>query len=279
MRDFNGKVVVVTGAANGIGREIALAFARRGAVPALADIDAAGLQKVSEELEALGATVYSRVTDVSVAAEVGDFCAGVYGEMGRVDVLCNNAGVALGGDFDLMTLEDLRWLLGVNLLGVIHGCHYFYPRMIAQGGGGHIVNTASAAGLVPFSGLALYSGTKFAVVGLSETLRAEAALHGVGITVICPGVIATDIVKRSTIRAGTGRSSPEELAAKLDRILQSRGFTPDRVASAVVRAVERNIGVARVTPETYIMDWLYRLNRGAFDAMMALGARIAPRIF
>jgi len=178
-----------------------------------------------------------------------------------------------------MTLDDMRWLVGVNLLGVIHGCHFFYPRMVAQGGGGHIVNTASAAGLIPFAGLALYSGTKFAVVGLSETLRAEAVLHGVGITVVCPGVIATDIVKRSIIRAGTSRSSPEELAAKMDGVLQSRGFTPDRVASAVVRAVERNIGVARVTPETYIMDWLYRLNRGAFDAMMALGARIAPRIF
>jgi len=278
MRELTGKVVVVTGAANGIGREMARAFARRGARLAVADIDADGLERVRGELESLGATVYAQAVDVSVAADVGDLCANIYGEMGRVDVLCNNAGVAVGGNFEDMTLDDLRWLVGVNLWGVIHGCHFFYPRMIAQGGG-HIVNTASAAGLIPFPSLALYSSTKHGVVGLSETLRAEAALHGIGVTVICPGVIATDIVQRSRIVSGSKRSTPGDMAATMDRILKTRGYGPERVAAAAVRAVERNRGVVRVAPEAYALDWLHRLSRGAFCAMMTLGARVAQKVF
>jgi NADP-dependent 3-hydroxy acid dehydrogenase YdfG len=278
MRELTGKVVVVTGAANGIGREMARAFARRGARLAVADIDADGLERVRGELESLGATVYAQAVDVSVAADVGDLCANIYGEMGRVDVLCNNAGVAVGGNFEDMTLDDLRWLVGVNLWGVIHGCHFFYPRMIAQGGG-HIVNTASAAGLIPFPSLALYSSTKHGVVGLSETLRAEAALHGIGVTVICPGVIATDIVQRSRIVSGSKRSTPGDMAATMDRILKTRGYGPERVAAAAVRAVERNRGVVRVAPEAYALDWLHRLSRGAFCAMMTLGARVAQSVF
>lgn len=275
---MSGRVVVVTGAANGIGREMARAFAKRGARLALADIDEGGLLALRNELEQMGCETLTGVVDVSVAAEVGAFCDDVYREMGRADVLCNNAGVALGGDFEIMTLDDMRWLLGVNLMGVVHGCHFFYPRMVEQGGG-HIVNTASAAGLVPFAGLALYSCSKHGVVGLSETLRAEAASRGIGVTVICPGVIATDIVQRSRIRSGSERKTPEDLAAILDRMLKSRGYTPDRVAAAAVRAVERDLGVARVTPETYLLDWLHRLSRGAFGFIMATAARIAEKIF
>ncbi len=278
MSDLSGKVVVVTGASNGIGREMARAFAQRGARLALADIDGDGLLALQEELERMGCETLTGVVDVSVAEEMGSFCDDVYREMGRADVLCNNAGVALGGDFETMTLDDLRWLMGVNLMGVIHGCHFFYPRMVEQGGG-HIVNTASAAGLSPFAGLALYSSSKYGVVGLSETLRGEAASRGIGVTVICPGVIATDIVQRSRIRSGSERKTPEDLAAILDRVLKSRGYTPDRVAAAAVKAVERDLGVVRVTPETYVMDWIHRISRGAFGLIMSTMTRIARRIF
>ena len=278
MRDFDGKVVVVTGAANGIGREIARAFARRGSDLALADIDAGGLQALRQELEAAGRRVYTQVVDVAVAAEVSDFCDNVYREMGRADILCNNAGVALGGDFEMMSLDDLDWLIGVNLMGIIHGCHFFYPRMIEQGGG-HIVNTASAAGLIPFAGLALYSCSKFGVVGLSETLRGEAALNGIGVTVLCPGVIATDIVQRSRVRSASERKTTDDIIAVLDRVLKMRGYTPERVALAVLRAVEKNRGVARVTPETYLLDYLHRINRRQFVFGMACMVRIARRTF
>jgi short-subunit dehydrogenase len=197
--------------------------------------------------------------------------------MARVDVLCNNAGVAVGGDFEKVSLEELEWIVGVNLMGVVHGCHIFYPRMIEQGGGTHIVNTASAAGLGPFPALTAYGCTKYGVVGLSETLRAEAALHGVGVSVICPGIIATDIVKRSRINSGSHRSTPEEIAAKLDTILNKRGYTPDRVAAAVVKAVEKNKGVVPVTPEARLIDLSHRLSRRSFDFMIRNAARIARK--
>jgi NAD(P)-dependent dehydrogenase (short-subunit alcohol dehydrogenase family) len=266
IKDFRDKVVVVTGAANGIGREMALAFARRGAVPVMADIDATGLQGVREELEALGATVYSQVVDVSVAAEVGDFCADIYGEMGRVDVLCNNAGVGLAGRLEDISLYDWEWIVGVNLWGVIHGCHFFYPRMIAQGAGGHIVNTASGAGLAPLPQMTAYCCTKYAVVGFSETLRAEAAQHGIGVSAICPGIVDTPITRSAKLCSPTEGSTTQELQERLVRIYGRRGYTPDRVAAAVVKAVERNKGVVPVCPETYAGDWLHRLSRKLNDA-------------
>ena len=278
MRDFNGRVVAVTGAANGIGREMARAFARRGARLVLADIDEVGLLAVKGELEGAGVTVYAQPVDVSLAAEVEGFCDNVYREMGRVDVLCNNAGVAVAGDFEEMSLEDLSRVVDTNLCGVIHGCHYFYPRMIAQGGGGHIVNTASAGGLAPFMALTIYCCTKYGVVGLSETLRAEAAQHGIEVSVICPGVIATDIVQRGSIRSGTTRSSPEKLAEITDRVLKLRGYPPHRVAAATVRAVEKKRGVVRVTPEAYAADWAHRISRRAFDFAATNAARLARKV-
>ncbi len=272
--DFKGKAVVVTGAASGIGREIALAFARRGARLAVADIDATRLQGTGEELEGMGAEVHVHVVDVADAEKVESFCDAVYREMGRVDVLCNNAGIGMGGRFEDITLEDWEWIVGVNLWGVIHGCHYFYPRMIAQGGGGHIVNTASGAGLAPLPLMTAYCCTKYAVVGLSETLRAEAALHGIGVSAICPGIVDTPITRTAKLCSGTDRSTPQELQDKIVRIYARRGYTPDRVAAAVVRAVEKNRGVVPVCPETYAGDWLHRASRKLSDINLARSVKM-----
>jgi len=275
--DFKGKVVVVTGAANGIGREMAKSFARRGARLALIDIDEEGLRTTAAGLESIGTEPGIHVVDVSSAAQVAALSEDIYGDMGRVDVLCNNAGVAVGGDFEAMSLDDLGWVVDVNLRGVIHGCHYFYPRMIAQGGGGHIVNTASAGGLAPFMALSIYCCTKYGVVGLSETLRAEAALHGIGVSAICPAAIATDIVLRSRIRSHSTRSTPEKLAAITDGMIKRRAISPERVAEAAVKAVERNRGVVLVTPEAYLMDWMHRLSRRVFDLGMTGAVRATKR--
>jgi NAD(P)-dependent dehydrogenase (short-subunit alcohol dehydrogenase family) len=274
MRDFNGKVVVVTGAASGIGREMALAFARRGARLAVADIDADGLERVRGELESLGDTVYAQVVDVSIAADVDDLCSNVYREMGRVDILCNNAGVAVGGWMEDMSLDDWKWVLAPNLWGVIYGCHYFYPRMIEQGGGGHIVNTASGAGLLPLPATISYNTSKFAVVGFSETLRAEAALHGIGVSAVCPGFVATNVVRNARVVSGTQRSSPEELKQRFMRFFERRNYTPDRVAAAVVKGVERNTGVIVVGPETRLGDISMRLSRGLIDIVMRYANRL-----
>lgn len=157
--------MVVTGAAHGIGREIALAFARRGARVVICDIDGDGLRAVEAEVAAMGRECRREVVDVARAWQVEEFCSSVYKEFGRVDVLVNNAGVACGGRVECMSLDDWRWIIGVNLWGVIHGCHFFYPRMIEQGGGGHIVNISSAAALAPLPDIAAYCATKSGVRG------------------------------------------------------------------------------------------------------------------
>jgi NAD(P)-dependent dehydrogenase (short-subunit alcohol dehydrogenase family) len=277
MRDFRQKVVVVTGAAGGIGRALALAFAARGASVVAVDVDGNRLAGVKGELEAAGAEARAYAVDVSNADEVGKLCDDVFRDMGRADVLCNNAGVAAAGDFESLTLDDLRWVVEVNLMGVINGCRSFYPRMIEQGRG-HIVNTASAGGIAPFPALNIYCATKFGVVGFSETLRAEAALHGIGVTVICPGVIATDIVERSRVRSGSLRTSPHDMGVKVDRIIKGRGYAPERVAAAAIKAVERNVGVARIAPESYLMDYTYRISRRLYGTIMTNAARVAQRI-
>jgi NAD(P)-dependent dehydrogenase (short-subunit alcohol dehydrogenase family) len=277
MRDFNGKVVVVTGAASGIGREMALAFAERGARLALADIDGDGLEGVRRELEARGNAVYTQIVDVCMAAEVEDLCASIYREMGRVDILCNNAGVAVGGWMEDVSIDDWKWQLGPNLWGVIYGCHYFYPRMIAQGGGGHIVNTASGAGLVPLPITVAYNTTKFAVVGFSETLRAEAALHGIGVSAVCPGFVATNVVSNARIVSRTQRSSPEELKQRFIRFFERRNYTPDKVAAAVVKGVERNRSVIVMGPETRLGDLSMRLSRGLVIKVMEQAVRLMKR--
>ena len=271
---FKGKVVVVTGAASGIGREIALAFARRGARLAVADINAGALEKVRLELSSSGSEVYAQVVDVSMAADVKSFCDSVYREMGRVDVLCNNAGIGIGGRFEDVTLEDWEWTLGVNLWGVIHGCHYFYPRMIAQGGGGHIVNTASGAGIAPLPLMTAYCCSKYAVVGFSETLRAEAALHGIGVSAICPGIVNTPITQSAKLCSGTERSTSQQLQDRIVNIYARRNYTPDRVAAAVVKAVEKNKGVVPVCPETYLGDWIHRASRKVNDIGLARSVRL-----
>jgi NAD(P)-dependent dehydrogenase (short-subunit alcohol dehydrogenase family) len=275
--DFRDKAVVVTGAASGIGREIALAFARRGARLAVADIDAQGLEGIRRELESSGTPVYAQVVDVSIAADVAGLCTNVYREMGRADILCNNAGVAVGGWMEDVSLDDWKWQLGPNLWGAVYGCHYFYPRMITQGGGGHIVNVASGAGLVPMPVTVAYNTTKYAVVGLSETLRAEAALHGIGVSAVCPGFVATNVVHNARIVSGTRRSDPGELKQRFVRFFEKRNYTPDRVAAAVVKGVERNRGVIVVGPETRLGDYSMRLNRALVIWVMEKATRLIKR--
>jgi NAD(P)-dependent dehydrogenase (short-subunit alcohol dehydrogenase family) len=278
MMYYDDKVVVVTGAASGIGREIARAFARRGANLALADINEEGLLAEKEELESQGRKVYAQVVDVSQAKQVEDFCDNTCREMERVDVLCNNAGIAIGGEITDMTLDDWESLVGVILWGVIYGCYYFYPRMIEQGSGGHIVNTASIGGLAPFPRMAAYCSCKFAVVGLSETLRAEAALHDIGVSVICPGFVATNMVKAGRVISGSKRSTADQHLMAADKVLMLRNYSPSRVGEAVVKAVERNKGVVPVTPEAYLIDFFYRFSRRMFGGLIKGASKVMSKL-
>jgi short-subunit dehydrogenase len=261
MKDLKDKIVVVTGAASGIGLEMARVFAREGAKLALADINASGLEGVKKDFEAMGRTVYTQVVDVTKKEQVKDFCDKVYEKMGRVDVLCNNAGVGWAGKFEDWTLESWEQIVAVNLWSVIYGCHYFYPRMIKQGGGGHIVNTASGAGLHPAPLLTAYCTTKHGVVGFSETLRAEAALNGIDVTCVCPGIVKTNITVTGKVFSRTANSTIEQLREKLDGFYTKTAMKPDYVAEKIVGAVKKNTAVLRIGPDEFINDNLHKLSR------------------
>jgi NAD(P)-dependent dehydrogenase (short-subunit alcohol dehydrogenase family) len=190
LADLNGKVAVVTGGASGIGRGIAEALRNEGAQVVIADIEDGALQRTASELGATGIQ-----TDVSDAASVGRLATEVVERFGTAHVLVNNAGIGPMGRIADLTLDDWRWMVGVNLWGVIHGIHAFLPILKANEDGGHIVNTSSMAGLVGMPGLGSYTLTKYGVLGLTEVLAKELEEDGskVGATVLCPGTIHTNI--------------------------------------------------------------------------------------
>lgn len=262
-RRFTGKVALVTGAGSGIGKETALALAAEGAHLVVCDVDDAGLATTERALGA--ACLLARHVDVADRAAMAAFADAVHARVPALDVLVNNAGVGLQGGLLDTPLEDWDWILGINLGGVIHGCHFFAPPM-ARRGSGHVVNVSSALGFFATGGTAGYATSKFAVLGLSESLRAELRPHGVGVSTICPGIVNTQIV-----RTGRYRGAPDEAAARatVGRAYERRGYGPERVAAVIVDAIVRDRGVVPVTPEAWALWLLAR-------AAPSLGARVAP---
>src|SRR6516225_4102198 len=188
------RIAIITGAASGIGRALASALVTRGDTVVVADVDGEGAERVAGELARRGpGTATSAVVDVRDAGTVRALVDQVRDQHGRLDVMVNNAGIGIGGEAGELALAHWERVIDVNLRGVVHGVHAAYPVMIAQRSG-HIVNTASLAGLVPAPLLTPYAMTKHAVVGLSLSLRAEAAAHGVRVTAVCPGVVDTPIL-------------------------------------------------------------------------------------
>jgi NAD(P)-dependent dehydrogenase (short-subunit alcohol dehydrogenase family) len=240
MNDLNNKVAVITGAASGLGLAMAHRFGAEGMRIVLADIERAPLELAEAALRAQGVEVVALVTDVSDAAQVDALADHAFERFGAVHVLCNNAGVAGGGTAWETSLATWEWVLGVNLWGVIHGLRSFVGRMVDQGEG-HIVNTASLAGLVAAPGLAAYNATKHAVVGLSETLHHELATSRakVRVSVLCPGFVQTrihDSARNWPTRLGPAPQRSHDGGDVVRQLVES-GMDPSVVAEAVVDAI------------------------------------------
>jgi NAD(P)-dependent dehydrogenase (short-subunit alcohol dehydrogenase family) len=241
-RDFRGRVVIVTGAASGIGRALVRRLARAGAVTTAADIDAAGLAALAAE------GIATAAFDVRDGAAFARAAEDVLARHGRIDCLFNVAGVAAAGELPAIAAETWRRVMDVNLMGVLHGVQAVYPAM-AQARSGRIVNVASIAGLLPFPMLAPYCASKFAVVGLTECLRHEAAAHGIAVTLVCPGFVDTGIYDRADVPAGYPDSR---------ELLPFRRLDVERAVTRIIGAAARRR--ARVVFPAY-WRWCWRLWR------------------
>ncbi|AZG47575.1 SDR family oxidoreductase [Gordonia insulae] len=256
-KPLSGKLAVITGAGSGIGRETAYALAEQGCELVLADIDVAAAEETARESKAFGAQASPYELDVSDTSAVSTFADEVRRAHGVPDIVINNAGIGLAGSALDATDEQVDRLLDVNLRGVISGSRAFGRQMVERGVGGHIVNIASAAAFTPQRSLGLYSASKAGVLLFSESLRAELAEHRIGVSAICPGIVDTNIVGNTPI-AGLDAETEVAERNRIDGLYRRRGFTPDRVARDIVRAIIRNKAVVPVTPEAKVGYRIYR---------------------
>ena len=209
MEDVAGKVAFVTGAASGMGLAMARSFAAAGMKVVLADVEEEALERARASFGPTNADIIAIRVDVTDRDAMADAADRTEEAFGKVHVLCNNAGVAVSGSIAEMAYEDWDWVVGVNVDGVVNGVRTFLPRILAHGEGGHVVNTASLAGLLPFPGLGVYNATKYAVVGMSEAMRDDLAEQNIGVSVLCPGLVNTNIFD-------SGRNRPADLQSDAD---------------------------------------------------------------
>jgi NAD(P)-dependent dehydrogenase (short-subunit alcohol dehydrogenase family) len=256
---FTGKHAIVTGAGSGIGAALCRALVTAGADVVATDVDGAAAARTAESLHGPG-TASSATLDVTDAAAVAAAVDAVVARTGRLDLMFNNAGIAWGGDTELLTLAQWNAIIDVNIRGVVHGVAAAYPVMLRQGRG-HIVNTASMGGLTAAGQITSYVMTKHAVVGLSLALRSEAVSRGVGVLALCPGAVETPILDKGAIGGFVGR----------DYYLRGQGtktaYSPDRLARDTLKAIERNKALL-VAPKSSHASWLFaRLAPGLLQRM------------
>jgi NAD(P)-dependent dehydrogenase (short-subunit alcohol dehydrogenase family) len=239
LSSLKDRTAVVTGGASGIGRARALLFAREGANVVVADLDEVGMAETMAGVSQAGRRALAVKTDVSRLADVEALADRAFGEFGAVHVVCNNAGVALWGGLESVTHKDWEWAMGVNLWGVIHGVEAFVPRMVAGKQPGHVVNTASMAGLIASQGLGIYNTTKYAVVGLSETLQKDLRGYDIGVSVLCPMGVNTQIRQSDRNRPAALRNEAAEREGRAVELI-GRYLPPEHVAERVLRAIYAN---------------------------------------
>src|SRR6267154_3180523 len=264
MRDIKGVVAVVTGAASGIGRALAVDLARLGAQLALADVNTAGL----EETRALlgNATARTYTVDVSKASAVENFAHEVQRDFGRASLIINNAGVALMGTLAEVSLEDMEWLLGINFWGVVHGCK-FLLLLLQRETDAHIVNLSSIFGLIGPPGQAAYAASKFAVHGFSQSLREELrATSAIKVTSVHPAGIATPIANRARAASGVTSAARQEAEEYFKKVAL---ITPEEAALVIIKGVLANKNRVLIGSDAYRIDRIQRLFPARASAMFA----------
>jgi NAD(P)-dependent dehydrogenase (short-subunit alcohol dehydrogenase family) len=274
MRELRGRVAVVTGAASGIGRALAVELAREGAVLALSDVNEGGLAETRRLAEGLGARVSSERLDVADRAAVERHAARVVADHGRANLVINNAGVGLGATISDMSYDDLAWLFGINFWGVVHGTKAFLPHL-RQSGDGHVVNVSSVFGIIAVPGQGAYNAAKFAVRGFTECLRQELELEGAPVSATCvhPGGIKTDIARNARVIERAGSPSREEMNAYFDRMART---TPETAARKILRGVKKNARRVLIGPDAHAIDVLQRLLPTSYQALLVRQARRSP---
>ena len=241
MREFAGKTAFVTGGASGIGLSLGYAFAEAGMHVMLADIEAEPLEQAVAAFKSNLPEVRGVVCDVRDYAAVERAAQMTLEAFGKVHVVCNNAGVSSASGAENISLQDWRWVIDINLMGVVHGVKAFLPLLKMHGEGGHIDNTASMAGFLPGTGFGAYTATKFAVVGISEALATELEPQGIGVSVLCPGWVATLITEsRRNWPKDYGAPPPSGPMAEQFAELVRNGMAPSEVAALVLKAVQNN---------------------------------------
>lgn len=275
MKDFKGKVAAITGAGSGIGRALSRDLAGRGCHLALSDINTATLAETAALCAAAGVRVTTRQLDVADRAAVHAWADAVAGEHGKVNLIFNNAGVALGSTVEHTPYADFEWLMNINFWGVVHGTQAFLPHLRRSGEDGHVVNISSIFGLVAAPGNGVYNAAKFAVRGYTEALRMEldlaepAAGPRISATCVHPGGIKTNIAKAARFDkdslATINVTDPEKARASFERQFIT---TPEAAAATILRAVQRDARRVLVGPDAHVIDMAARLLGSAYQPLM-----------
>jgi short-subunit dehydrogenase len=278
MRQLDGRVAAITGAASGIGRALAVELGGRGAHLALSDVDEAGLAETVARCEGGGVKVTSQVVDVADRAAVFAWADAVVAEHGAVHLVVNNAGVALGATVETMAHEDIEWLMGIDFWGVVHGTQAFLPHLTAAGEG-HIVNLSSVFGLISVPSQSAYNAAKFAVRGFTDALRMELEIAGspVSCTTVHPGGIRTNIARNARIdpaMAELAGDGVDDAGGEFDKIART---SPETAARQILAAVERNRRRVLIGPDARVIDLVSRLPAGLCQRLIVAGARLRRR--